>query len=108
MDFLSDLDMFYRTTMYYLFPFDKSSSPSQAFNTSRSVWVSDAKSCEEEYQSRSLLAKLARLQTLVLVPVKKGVLEIGSFKSIPEDLGGGGGAKSSAFSINFSPKDTDA
>ncbi|KAJ0453875.1 putative transcription factor bHLH family [Helianthus annuus] len=85
MDFVSDLDMFYRTTMYYLFPFDKSSSPSQAFNTSRSVWVSDAKSCEEEYQSRSLLAKLARLQTLVLVPVKKGVLEIGSFKSIPED-----------------------
>ncbi|KAI7727526.1 hypothetical protein M8C21_003830 [Ambrosia artemisiifolia] len=85
MDLVSDLEMFYLTSRFYLFPFDKPSSPSQSFNTSRSVWVSDAKSCEEHYQSRSFLAKLCRLQTLVLVPVKKGVLEIGSFKSIPED-----------------------
>ncbi|KAI3760148.1 hypothetical protein L1987_50539 [Smallanthus sonchifolius] len=87
MDLVSDLEMFYLTSMFYLFPFDKSSSPSQSFNTSRPVWASDAKSCEEHYQSRSFLAKLARVQTLVLVPVKKGVLEIGSFKSIPEDQG---------------------
>ncbi|KAJ0699100.1 putative transcription factor bHLH family [Helianthus annuus] len=85
MDLVSDLAMFYLTSMFYLFPFDKPSSPSQSFNTSRSVWVSDAKSCEEHYQSRSFLAKLSRFQTLVLVPVKKGVLEVGSFKSIPED-----------------------
>ncbi|GJR33792.1 transcription factor bHLH3 [Tanacetum coccineum] len=85
MDSLSDLDMLYLTSMYYLFPFDKPSSPSQSFNTSRSVWASDAKSCEEHYHSRSFLAKLARVQTLVLVPVKRGVLEIGSFKSIPDD-----------------------
>ncbi|XP_071716253.1 transcription factor MTB3-like [Rutidosis leptorrhynchoides] len=85
MDSISDLEMFYLTSMYYLFPFDKPSSPSQAFNTSRSVWANETKSCEEYYQSRSFLAKLARFQTFVLVPVKRGVLEIGSFKPIPED-----------------------
>ncbi|KAK9067573.1 hypothetical protein SSX86_011684 [Deinandra increscens subsp. villosa] len=136
-DLVSDLEMFYLTSRFYLFPFDKSSSPSQSFNTSRSVWVSDAESCEEQYQSRSFLAKLSGFQTLVLVPVKKGVLEIGSFKSIPEDhgfatsvktlfnechpkglpkifgqelsLGGGsgGGAKAGPISINFSPKVED-
>lgn len=133
MDSVSDLEMYYLTSMYYLFPFDKPSSPSQSFNTSRSVWVSDSRSCEEHYQSRVFLGKLARFQTLVLVPVKRGVLEIGSFKSIPEEQtlvamvktlfngchpkvlpkifgqelslgGGGGGAKSGPISINFSPK----
>ncbi|XP_071738194.1 transcription factor MTB3-like [Rutidosis leptorrhynchoides] len=85
MDSVSDLEMFYLTSMFYVFPFDKPSSPSQAFNTSRSVWANDTKSCEEYYQSRSFLAKSARFQTFVLVPVKRGVLEIGSFKPIPED-----------------------
>lgn len=132
-DLVSDLEMFYLTSMFYLFPFDKSSSPSQSFNTSRSVWASDAKNCEEHYQSRSFLARLARFQTLVLVPVKKGVVEIGSFKSIPEDqsfitlaktlfnechpkalpkifgheLSLGGGVKAGPISINFSPKVED-
>lgn len=130
MDSVSDVEMFYLTSMFYIFPFDKPSSPSQSFNTSRSVWVSDSKSCEEHYQSRSLLAKSARFQTLVFIPLKRGVLEIGSFKSIPEDqnfiamtktlfngchpkglpkifgqeLSLGGGQKSGPISINFSPK----
>nr|KAJ0188363.1 hypothetical protein LSAT_V11C900458800 [Lactuca sativa] len=85
MDLVSDVEMFYLTSMFYLFPFDKPSSPSQSFNTSRSVWVSDTRSCEEHYQSRSFLAKSARFQTLVFIPLKRGVLELGSFKSIPED-----------------------
>nr|XP_043636900.1 transcription factor MTB3 [Erigeron canadensis] len=85
MDLISDLEMLYLTSMYYLFPFDKPSSPSQSFNTSRSIWASDVKSCEEHYQSRSFLAKLARFQTLVFVPVKRGVLEVASFKPLTED-----------------------
>ncbi|KAL4558703.1 hypothetical protein LXL04_036904 [Taraxacum kok-saghyz] len=84
-ELVSDMEMFYLTSMFYVFPFDKPSSPSQSFNTSRSVWVSDIKSTEEHYQSRSYLAKSVRIQTLVLIPLKRGVLEIGSIKSIPED-----------------------
>ncbi|KAL8224934.1 hypothetical protein R6Q57_017491 [Mikania cordata] len=134
MDIVTDLEMLYLTSMFYLFPFDKPSSPSQSFNTSRPVWVSDARNCEEHYQSRSFLATLSLIKTLVLVPVKKGVLEIGSFKSIPEDQSfitmvktlfnechpkvlpkifgqelslGGGGSKAGPISINFSPKVED-
>nr|GEX62489.1 transcription factor bHLH3 [Tanacetum cinerariifolium] len=110
--------------------------PSQSFNTSYSVWDSDAKSYEEHCHSRLFLAKLARVQTLVLVPVKRGVLEIGSLKSIPDDqtfvstiktllnryhplkvlpkifgqelsLGAKSAQKSGPISLNFSPKVED-
>ncbi|XAR58615.1 hypothetical protein NMG60_11014087 [Bertholletia excelsa] len=85
LDLVSDVEMFYLTSMYYSFPFDKPSSPSQSFNTGRVIWVSDAKGCSEHYQSRSYLAKLARFETVALIPLKSGVVEIGSVKPIAED-----------------------
>ncbi|KAI3449739.1 hypothetical protein Pfo_006404 [Paulownia fortunei] len=85
LDRVSDVEMFYLTSMYFAFPFDKPSIPSQSFNSGRSIWVSDMKSCLERYQSRSYLAKLAHFETVVFVPSKSGVVEIGSRKSIPED-----------------------
>lgn len=85
LDRVSDVEMFYLTSMYFAFPFDKPSVPSQVFNSGRSIWVSDVKSCLDRYQSRSYLAKLARFETVVFVPSKSGVVEIGSRKSIPED-----------------------
>ncbi|CAL5357406.1 unnamed protein product [Camellia sinensis] len=135
LDSVSDLEMFYLASMYYSFPFDKPSSPSQSFNTGRVIWASDAKSCSEHYQSRSYLAKLARFETVVFIPLKAGVVEIGSVKSVPEEQGviqmvkttlGGplsvqakvvakifghelslGGAKSRPMTISFSPKVED-
>lgn len=129
---VSDVEVFYLTSMYYIFPFDKPSSPSQSFNSARSIWGSDLKGCLEHFQSRSYLAKLARFETLVFVPLKSGVVELGSVKSIPEDQNliqmvktsvvvsnppqpkaipkifgrelSLGGAKSGPISINFSPK----
>lgn len=85
MDSVSDLDMLYLTSMYYAFPFDKPSSPSQSFNSSRSLWGSDMKSSLEHYQSRSYLAKMARFETVVFIPLKSGVVELGSSKVILED-----------------------
>lgn len=85
LDKVSNVEMFYLTSMYLAFPFDKPSIPSQSFNSGRSIWVSDAKSCLERYESRSYLAQLARLETVVFVPTKSGVVEIGSRMSIPED-----------------------
>nr|GMD18637.1 transcription factor bHLH3 [Ipomoea batatas] len=84
LDSASDVEMFYLTSMHFVFPFDKPSSPSQSFNSGRTIWVSDAKNCLEHYQSRSHLAKLARFETLVFIPLKSGVVELGSLKSIPE------------------------
>ncbi|CAK9143807.1 unnamed protein product [Ilex paraguariensis] len=135
LDSVSDVEMFYLTSMYYSFPFDKPSSPSQSFNSSRPIWVSDMKSCLELYQSRSCLAKSAKFETVVFVPVKTGVVEMGSVNAISEEksviqmvktiLGDSlavkakafpkifgkelslGGAKSGPISINFCPKVED-
>ncbi|KAL2556911.1 transcription factor bHLH [Forsythia ovata] len=85
LDRVSDVTMFYLASMYFAFPFDKPSIPSQSFSSGRSIWVSDEKSCLEHYQSRSYLAKSANFETLVFVPTMSGVVEIGSRKSIPED-----------------------
>nr|WAK86099.1 transcription factor bHLH53 [Nothapodytes nimmoniana] len=85
LDSLSNVKMFYLTSIYYSFPFDKPSIPSQSFNSCRSIWVSDKKSCLEHYQSRSSLAKLAGFETVVFIPLKAGLVEIGSMMSIPEE-----------------------
>ncbi|GAA0157881.1 hypothetical protein LIER_15046 [Lithospermum erythrorhizon] len=82
---VTDVEMFYLTSKVYVFPFDQPSTPSQSFNSSRSIWITDSKSCYEHYQSRSFLANSAGFQTTVFVPLKSGVVEIGSVKSIPED-----------------------
>ncbi|XP_022854140.1 transcription factor bHLH3-like [Olea europaea var. sylvestris] len=135
LDRVSDVEMFYLTSMYFAFPFDKPSIPSQSFNSGRSIWVSDVKSCLEHYQSRSYLAKSAHLETVAFIPLKSGVVEIGSINSIPEDQNviklaksivckpnsiqpkvnpkifgqelSLGGSKSGPISINFSPKMED-
>ncbi|KAL7113054.1 hypothetical protein ACP275_04G039400 [Erythranthe tilingii] len=136
LDQVSHVEMFYLTSMYFAFPFDKPSIPSQSFNSGRTIWVSDMKSCLERYQSRSYLAKLAGFETLVYIPSKSGVIEIGSRKSIPENQSiiqsaksiivkmnpthakpflpkvfgqelNLGGSKSSTISISFSPKVED-
>lgn len=85
LDSVSEVEMFYLTSVYYAFPFDKPSIPSQSFNTSRSIWVNDPRSCTENYQSRANLAKSAHFRTVVFIPFKSGVVEIGSAKSLSED-----------------------
>ncbi|KAG8370768.1 hypothetical protein BUALT_Bualt13G0017800 [Buddleja alternifolia] len=86
LDRVSNVEMFYLTSMFFAFPFEKPSIPSQAFNSGRNIWVFDEKGCLERYESRSDLAKSAQFKTVVFVPSKSGVVEIGSRKSITEDL----------------------
>jgi hypothetical protein len=119
LDSVSNLGMFYKTSMYYSFPFDKASIPSQSFNSGRSIWASDPKTSLDHYQSRSYLAESARIKTVAFVPVKTGVVEFGSAKSIPEDpsfiqmvktLGGRSSSLPKIFGqelISFSPKVED-
>ncbi|KAL8530340.1 hypothetical protein ACS0TY_007395 [Phlomoides rotata] len=85
LDQISDLEMFYLSSMYFAFPFDKPSIPSQSFNSDRVIWASNMESSLEYYQSRSYLAKLAHFDTVAFIPTKSGVVEIGSRKTLPED-----------------------
>ncbi|KAH7517343.1 transcription factor bHLH3 [Ziziphus jujuba] len=133
---VSDVEMFYLTCMYYMFQVDTPCGPGEAYKSGKSIWCSDMSGCLHHYQSRSFLARVAGFQTVVLVPVKGGVVELGSMKSTPEDqkvvdmvrstFGGAGssvnakafpmifgrelslgGTKSQSVNINFSPKVED-
>ncbi|KAF2302506.1 hypothetical protein GH714_036612 [Hevea brasiliensis] len=135
LDRVSDLEMFYLISMYFTFLCDSSYAPAESYKSGRSIWASDMISCLEQYQLRSVLARSAGLQTVVFLPVKSGVVELGSIKSIPEEhnlveraktiFGASnavqaracpkifghelslGGTKSRSISINFSPKVED-
>ncbi|KAL4351180.1 hypothetical protein GQ457_06G028960 [Hibiscus cannabinus] len=135
LDGVSDMEMFYLTSRYFKFHCDTSYGPGESYKSGKLIWTSDVSSCSSHYLSRSFLATSAGLQTLVFVPVKSGVVELGSVKLIPEEqnvvevlssvFGGSssvqtkaipkifghelslGGSKSQSISINFSPKTED-
>ncbi|KAM1032068.1 hypothetical protein ACFX15_035088 [Malus domestica] len=87
LDGVSDVEMFHLTSMFYAFQLDSIShcGPGESYKSGKLIWVSDAGSCLHHYQSRSFLARLAGFQTVVFVPMKSGVVELGSVKSTPEE-----------------------
>nr|WCO08295.1 hypothetical protein [Suaeda aralocaspica] len=82
---VSDIEMLYLTSMYYWFCLDSSIGPAKCFSSCGPIWVSDSKACSDHFQSRAHLAKFARLQTVVFVPLKTGVLELGSNRMVAEE-----------------------
>ncbi|XP_057438578.1 transcription factor MTB3 [Lotus japonicus] len=87
LDRVSDMHMFYLTSAYYVFGFNSQCGPGSSFKCSKSIWASEAASCLNQYESRSFLAKLAGFQTVVFVPFKGGVVELGSKEMMPEEQG---------------------
>lgn len=86
--FVSDLDVFFMVSKCYYFPCsgtDSADGPAPVLSSGRSVWARDLKWCLDQYQSRAFLARSAGFQTVVFVPVKSGVMELGSVNSISED-----------------------
>ncbi|KAJ4966362.1 hypothetical protein NE237_018211 [Protea cynaroides] len=85
LDSVSNVEMFYLTSMYYSFKCDAQAGPARSFTSHKPIWVVDQKACADHYQSRSFLARTAGFRTLVCVPIDSGVVELGSVKSLPED-----------------------
>nr|XP_025613093.1 transcription factor bHLH3-like [Arachis hypogaea] len=84
LDRVSDLHMFYLASVLYIwFRF----APGGSFKSSKSIWISDSANCSNQLESRSFLGRSAGLQTVVFVPLKAGVVELGSVKTVPEDQG---------------------
>uniref|UniRef100_A0A7N0T3W8 Transcription factor n=1 Tax=Kalanchoe fedtschenkoi TaxID=63787 RepID=A0A7N0T3W8_KALFE len=80
---VSNLEMFYLVSMCYSFSSGSVYGPVQVYEHGRAVWA--VENCAAQYESRWHLAKLAGLKTVAFVPVKAGVVEIGSVASIPEE-----------------------
>lgn len=87
LDSVSDLLMFYLSSMCYIFGFDSPCGPGSSFKSGKLTWASDAAGCLNQLESRSFLGKLAALQTVVFVPLKSGVVELGSLEMVSEEPG---------------------
>ncbi|KAH1216508.1 Transcription factor bHLH3 [Glycine max] len=87
LDRVSDLLMFYLSSMCYIFGFDSPCGPGSSFKSGKLIWASDAAGCLNQLESRSFMGKLAGLQTVVFVPLKSGVVELGSLEMVPEEHG---------------------
>ncbi|XP_062080650.1 transcription factor bHLH3 [Humulus lupulus] len=87
LDGVSDLEMFYLTSMYYKYQVDSVCGPGESYKSGKAIWASDLSNCSHHYQSRSFLARVAGFQTVVFVPVNSGVVELGTVNSTPEDQG---------------------
>ncbi|GAB4861581.1 Transcription factor mtb1 [Ancistrocladus abbreviatus] len=85
LDRVTDMEMFFLVSMYFSFPGGEG-GPGKCFASGKHVWVPDLLRSNSDYCVRSFLAKSAGIQTIVLVPTDIGVVELGSVRSIPENL----------------------
>jgi len=77
--------MFFLASMYFSFPRGEG-GPGKCFESGKHVWISDALKTQSDYCVRSFLAKSAGIQTIVLVTTDVGVVELGSVRSVGENL----------------------
>ncbi|WOG86831.1 hypothetical protein DCAR_0206050 [Daucus carota subsp. sativus] len=85
LDRVTDIEMFFLASMYFSFPHGEG-APGKCFRSRKHVWISDALKSPSDYCFRSFLAKNAGIQTLVLIPTDVGVVELGSVRTIPENI----------------------
>lgn len=85
LDKVTDTEMFFLASMYFSFPRGEG-GPGKCFESGKHVWLSDALNSSQDYCVRSFLSRSAYMQTIVLIPTDVGVLELGSVRSIPENL----------------------
>nr|AST25599.1 lMYC7 [Hevea brasiliensis] len=85
LDRVTDTEMFFLASMYFSFPRGEG-GPGKCFASGKHVWVADALKSGNDYCVRSFLAKSAGIQTIVLVATDVGVVELGSVRSVSENM----------------------
>ena len=84
-DQVTDTEAFFLASMYFSFP-RHVGGPGKVFAAGRPLWIpnNDLKVSPGNYCYRGFLANAAGFKTIVLVPFKAGVLEVGSIQNISE------------------------
>ncbi|CAI9764883.1 unnamed protein product [Fraxinus pennsylvanica] len=85
LDKVTDTEIFFLVSMYFSFRKGEG-GPGKCFDSGKHVWISDVFKSSLDFYVRSFLAKSAGMQTIVLIPTDVGVVELGSMRSIPENL----------------------
>ncbi|KAG0617926.1 hypothetical protein M758_4G025100 [Ceratodon purpureus] len=76
-DYVTDTEWFYLVSMSHSFAYGVG-TPGQALATESPVWLTEANKAPSHICTRAHLAKMAGIQTIVCVPTKTGVVELGS------------------------------
>ncbi|CAL4910970.1 unnamed protein product [Urochloa decumbens] len=84
-DQVTDTEIFFLASMYFSFP-RHVGGPGKVFAAGRPLWIpnNELKVSPANYCYRGFLANAAGFKTIVLVPFKAGVLEVGSIQNVPE------------------------
>ncbi|XP_010545177.1 PREDICTED: truncated basic helix-loop-helix protein A [Tarenaya hassleriana] len=83
---LTESEWFYLMCASFSFP-PPSGLPGKAYARKQHVWLSGANEVDCKTFSRSILAKSAKIQTVVCIPLLDGVVELGTTDKVEEDLG---------------------
>lgn len=87
LDRISGAEMYYLVSMYFYFP-RGAGGPGRTLASGKHLWVPESAlhwpTNAPEFCVRSFMAKSAGFRTVVLVPLRNGVLELGSMEAVPE------------------------
>nr|QTO65805.1 transparent testa 8 [Aristolochia arborea] len=83
---LTESEWFYLMCVSFSFPLGVG-LPGKAYARRQHVWLTGANETDSKVFSRAILAKSARIQTVVCIPVLEGILELGTTERVQEDLG---------------------
>ncbi|KAJ8748386.1 hypothetical protein K2173_003023 [Erythroxylum novogranatense] len=83
---LTESEWFYLMCVSFSFP-PGVGLPGKAYARRQHVWLSGANEVDSKTFSRAILAKSARIQTVVCIPLLDGVIEFGSTEKVQEDVG---------------------
>jgi transcription factor MYC2 len=76
-DYVTDTEWFYLVSMSHSFA-QGVGTPGQALASGNPVWLIEANKAPDHVCTRAHLAKMAGIQTILCVPTKNGVVELGS------------------------------
>ncbi|CAA7033303.1 unnamed protein product [Microthlaspi erraticum] len=82
---LTEAEWFYLMCVSFSFP-PPSGIPGKAYARRKYVWLSGANEVDSKIFSRAILAKSAKIQTLVCIPMLDGVVELGTTDKVKEDV----------------------
>ncbi|KAH7423563.1 hypothetical protein KP509_12G061300 [Ceratopteris richardii] len=81
---VTDREWFYLVSMLYSFPVGKG-TPGKAFASSGYVWLSGARSQPDCHCPRAELAQRFGIRTILCIPIRNGVVELGSTSLLAEN-----------------------
>nr|ABW69688.1 anthocyanin synthesis regulatory protein [Ipomoea purpurea] len=81
---LTESEWFYLMCISFSFP-SAVGLPGKAYAKRQHIWLTGANEVESKVFSRAILAKSARIQTVVCIPLMDGVVELGTTERVKED-----------------------